>query len=180
MLVPVTHTEAELPNAMSTPLVVKPKISHLSTINAAPARKRMPLIPVPMPLILRLRKITTSLGPAWTTIPLVPETRTEATWPPPPSMVIPFVMVTAPYPAGSRASISPPAAVLEMAPAKVLQGAVRLQGLASSPTPETQVRLAWPCINKLPQATNVKMVNILVFMVELLFFLVVFIGSTAT
>ena len=39
--------------------------------------------------------------------------------------------------------ISPPAAVLEMATAKVLHGAVRLQGLASSPTPETQVRVAW-------------------------------------
>src|SRR5260221_12338906 len=37
--------------------------------------------------------------------------------------------------------ISPAGAGLEMAPAKVLQGAVRLQGLASSPTPETQVRL---------------------------------------
>jgi hypothetical protein len=32
---------------------------------------------------------------------------------------------------------------LEIAPAKVLQGAVRLQGLTSSPTPETQVRVAW-------------------------------------
>jgi hypothetical protein len=30
-----------------------------------------------------------------------------------------------------------------MAPAKVLQGAVRLQGLASSPTPDTQVLVAW-------------------------------------
>jgi hypothetical protein len=40
-------------------------------------------------------------------------------------------------------SISPFAAVLEMAPAKVLHGAVRLHGLASSPTPETQVRVAW-------------------------------------
>src|ERR1700744_5960600 len=58
-------------------------------------------------------------------------------------MVIDLVMVTAPKPPGSRQLISPPAAGLEMAPAKVLQGAVRLQGLASSPTPETQVRLAW-------------------------------------
>jgi hypothetical protein len=39
--------------------------------------------------------------------------------------------------------ISPPAAVFEIAPAKVLHGAVRLQGLTSSPTPETQVRVAW-------------------------------------
>jgi hypothetical protein len=32
-----------------------------------------------------------------------------------------------------------------MAPAKVLQGAVRLQGLTSSPTPETHVRVACAC-----------------------------------
>jgi len=37
--------------------------------------------------------------------------------------------------------ISPPAAVFEIAPGKVLHGAVRLHGLASSPTPETQVRV---------------------------------------
>jgi hypothetical protein len=37
----------------------------------------------------------------------------------------------------------PAAAVFEIAPAKVLQGAVRLHGLTSSPTPETQVRVAW-------------------------------------
>src|SRR6185312_17163477 len=103
----------------------------------------MPLIPVPMPLNRRFLKITTSLGPAWTTMPLVPLTRTEATCPPPPSMVMALVMVRAPYPAGSRASISPPAAVLEIAPANVLHGAVRLQGLASSPTPDTHVREAW-------------------------------------
>src|SRR5580765_5058736 len=57
-------------------------------------------------------------------------------------MLIDLVMVTAPKPPGSRQLISPEAAVLEMAPAKVLHGAVRLHGLASSPTPETQVRLA--------------------------------------
>src|ERR1700710_2319869 len=57
-------------------------------------------------------------------------------------MVIDLVIVTVPKPPGSRASISPPAAVLEIAPANVLQGAVRLHGLASSPTPETHVRVA--------------------------------------
>ncbi len=46
------------------------------------------------------------------------------------SMVIDLVMVTAPKPAGSRQLISPPAAVLEIAPAKVLQGAVRLHGFS--------------------------------------------------
>ena len=30
-----------------------------------------------------------------------------------------------------------------MAPAQVLHGAVRLQGLTSSPTPDTHVRVAW-------------------------------------
>src|SRR5688572_16983506 len=61
---------------------------------------------------------------------------------PPPSMVMLLVMVTAPKPPGSRTLIMPPAAVLLIAPAKVLQGAVRLHGLTSSPTPDTQVRVA--------------------------------------
>src|SRR4051812_36456542 len=38
----------------------------------------------------------------------------------------------------------PPSAVFEIAPANVLHGAVRLHGFASSPTPDTQVRVAWP------------------------------------
>src|SRR5947209_1242302 len=57
-------------------------------------------------------------------------------------MLIDLVMVTAPKPAESRQLISPEAAVFEIAPAKVLQGAVRLHGLTSSPTPETHVRVA--------------------------------------
>src|SRR5688572_26571156 len=60
-------------------------------------------------------------------------------------MVIDFVIVTAPNPPGSMTLISPAAAVLEIAPANVLQGAVRLQGLTSSPTPDTHVRVA--CAN---------------------------------
>src|ERR1700690_752803 len=60
-------------------------------------------------------------------------------------MLIGLVMVTAPKPPGSRTLISPAAEVFEMAPANVLHGAVRLHGLASSPTPETQVRVAWAC-----------------------------------
>ena len=75
-------------------------------------------------------------------MPLVPALRSEpnTSWQ---SMVIDFVMVSVPKPPGSSTLISPAAAVLEIAPAKVLHGAVRLHGLASSPTPETQVRLAW-------------------------------------
>src|ERR1700755_2063398 len=59
-----------------------------------------------------------------------------------PSREMDLVMVTAPNPPGSSASISPPAAVLEIAPGKVLHGAVREHGLTSSPTPEIQVRVA--------------------------------------
>src|SRR5215213_9407874 len=91
----------------------------------------------------RLRRVTTSLMPALTMMALVPETSTPARVGVA-SIVIDLVMVTPPNPPGSRALISPPAAVLLIAPANVLQGAVRLQGLASSPTPDTQVRVACP------------------------------------
>src|ERR1700704_2710955 len=57
-------------------------------------------------------------------------------------MLSDLVMVTVPKPPGSRQLISPLGAVFEIAPAYVLHGAVRLQGLTSSPTPETQVRVA--------------------------------------
>src|SRR6516165_6146058 len=74
-------------------------------------------------------------------IPFVPDTSTPAV-PTSQEMVSDLVMVRAPKPPGSRQLISPFTAVFEMAPAKVWQGAVRLQGLASLPTPETQVRVA--------------------------------------
>src|SRR5437763_16523864 len=73
--------------------------------------------------------------------PLTPDASIDPNVPPQ-SMVIDLVIVTVPKPPGSRQLISPPAAVFEMAPAKVLQGAVRLHGLTSSPTPETQERVA--------------------------------------
>src|SRR5262252_3747681 len=60
-------------------------------------------------------------------------------------MVMAFVIVTAPNPPGSKQLISPSGAVFEIAPAKVLHGAVRLHGLASSPTPDTHVRVACAC-----------------------------------
>jgi hypothetical protein len=44
-----------------------------------------------------------------------------------------------------------------MAPAKVLHGAVRLQGLASSPTPDTQVRVA--CAWALDAKANVQIMT---------------------
>src|ERR1700738_3070641 len=55
----------------------------------------------------------------------------------------------------------PPAWVLEMAPAKVLHGAVREHGLTSSPVPMTQVRMACACAgacskrNTNPAAQNI-------------------------
>src|SRR5688572_25784308 len=58
-------------------------------------------------------------------------------------MVIDLVMLMVPKPPGSRQLISPFVAVFAIAPAKVLHGAVRLQGLTSSPTPEIHVRVAW-------------------------------------
>src|SRR5437868_8641938 len=74
-------------------------------------------------------------------------------------MLIDLVTVTAPKPPGSSTLISPPAAVFEMAPAKVLHGAVRLHGLTSSPTPETQVRVAWANARELPRAQAMRARN---------------------
>ena len=151
LLTIVSVTNTPIPAAVFRlifmPFWVKPNIVQFSMCSARPDRNWTPFRPplgVPArPLILRFRKVTTAVAGAETTIPLVPATSTDATWPPPPSIVMAFVIVTAPKPPGSRALISPPAAVLEIAPAKVLQGAVRLHGLASSPTPETHVRVAW-------------------------------------
>src|SRR5690349_9260123 len=126
---------------MSMPLPVKPEMKQFSTLSCAPIRNRMPLTLVPRPLIDMPRRITLSPAPALTLIPLSPATKTDPKVPEQ-SIVIALVMVRAPNPPRSKQLISPPAAVLEMAPAKVLHGAERLHGLASSPRPETQVRLA--------------------------------------
>src|SRR5260370_21661833 len=92
-----------------------------------------------------------------------------------PSILIALVIVREPKPPGSRASISPPAAVFEIAPANVLQGAVQLHGLASSPTPDTQVRVA--CAWAMDAKANMKIaiasalrVNRNLFIWSLLFF----------
>src|SRR5215469_8300641 len=85
-------------------------------------------------------------------IPLVPDTSTPAMQHA--SIEIDLVMVTAPNPPGSSTSISPPGAVFEIAPANVLHGAVRLHGFASSPTPETQVRVACALAGVTPSAST--------------------------
>src|SRR3954471_14622759 len=120
-----------------------------------PDNKRAPLVPVPAPFSETSRIITTAeFGTAAATsftvmAPGEPADRMPARVPVP-LIVIDLVMVTTPKPPGSRTEISPLSAVLEMAPAKVLHGAVRLHGFASSPTPETQVRVAcaWAKVEK--------------------------------
>src|SRR6185295_4281183 len=117
---------------------------QFSTRRCLPARNLMPSSPEHAPLIDMLRKITSEVVVPFIMIPLVPAARIPARVPSP-LIVIDLVIVTAPKPPGSNTEISPQVAVLEIAPAKVLQGAVRLHGLASSPTPDTQVRVAWAC-----------------------------------
>src|SRR6202035_1271863 len=107
-------------------------------------RTLTPSPPVPRPSISRPSSTTWSVARAFTTMPPPPETSTPASKATE-LMVIDLVMVTAPKPPGSSTLISPAGAVLEIAPAKVLHGAVRLHGLASSPTPDTQVRVACAC-----------------------------------
>src|SRR5262245_21046060 len=116
-------------------------MTHLSTRSDLPELKLIPFVPVPSPWKTSPLSVTTSLAPAATVMPGVPETRTPAV-PTSQDTVMALVMVSPPKPPGSRQLISPPPAVLEIAPAKVLHGAVRLQGLASSPTPETHVLVA--------------------------------------
>src|SRR5215471_13412143 len=80
-------------------------------------------------------------------MPFVPDTSTPASvWSE--RIVSGLVIVRAPNPPGSSTLISPAAAVFEIAPAKVLHGAVRLHGLASSPTPDTHVRVACACASE--------------------------------
>src|SRR5688572_14674411 len=103
----------------------------------------MPSRPLPTPLMVRFFNTTWDVAGALTMTPVTRDARMPPRPGEPPSMVMDLVIVTAPKPPGSRASISPPVAVLLIAPANVLHGAVRLQGLASLPTPDTQVRVAW-------------------------------------
>src|SRR6185369_2619506 len=124
-----------------TPLPVKWWIVHRIMVTLPPPTICTPLRPVPRPSISRPSRTTLSGEAALTTMPFVPETSTPASIGSD-RIVIDLVMVTAPKQHGSRPLISPWAAVFEIATANVLHGAVRLHGLASSPTPETQVRVA--------------------------------------
>src|SRR6185503_16052344 len=130
------------------PWPVKPLIDTFSTESCFPARNLMPSRPFPAPFIDKLRRTILSLVPALMITPFTSEARIPASVPSP-LIVMDLVIVTAPNPPGSNTEISPLAAVFEIAPAKVLHGAVRLQGLASSPTPDTHVRVACACASEL-------------------------------
>src|SRR5262249_52012718 len=119
----------------------------------------MPRTPVQAPSRERALIVITSVLAALMTIAVTPAPRIEAKVPVP-SSVIDLVIVTAPKPPGSSASISPQGAVFEIAPAQVLHGAVRLQGLASSPTPETQVRVAWAWASETKATRNAAIARI--------------------
>src|SRR5438105_9819287 len=103
-------------------------------IPRVPTRVPQPAPQLPEPVRLRLRRRTVCSGSVANVVvkemlmAAAPLERIEAkiSWQ---SIVIDLVIVTAPKPPGSRQLISPLMAVLEIAPAKVLHGAVRLQGL---------------------------------------------------
>ena len=129
---------------------------------------------VPTPLMEMPRIVTKSVAATFMVKPLVLDAKVEANVPVP-SRVIDLVIVSAPKPPGSRASISPQAAVFEMAPAQVLHGAVRLHGLTSSPTPDTQVRVACAWVREANANIKVAIASILIvnrnlFIWSLLFF----------
>src|SRR5262245_11217508 len=101
-----------------------------------------PLLPVPCPSMSSPCSRTSEAPAALMVMPVVSAPSTPAVPVKGQLIVTDLVIVNMPKPPGSRQLISPPVAVLEMAPAKVLHGAVRLHGNESSPTAETQVRLA--------------------------------------
>jgi hypothetical protein len=79
-----------------TPFRVSPDMARFSIRRPLPETNLTPSSPVPTPLMRRLRRITWAVGPAWTVMPSRPAASTEATWPPPPSIVIDLVIVKVP------------------------------------------------------------------------------------
>src|ERR1044072_458645 len=124
-----------------TPLFENPWIFVFVIQTLLAATTRTPVKPIPAPLICSPSRMTSAVALLMVT-PVVRDARTPPTTPTH-RIVMDLPMVTAPKPAESRQLISPKVAVFEIAPAKVLHGAVRLHGLTSLPTPDTQVRVAW-------------------------------------
>src|SRR5208282_3422473 len=129
--------------AILTPKLVKFLMVELRMMTCPRPVMLTPLTPLPLPSKSKPLSMTLDVAVGrFTVMPFVPDTSTPPTPDTPQMMVIDLVIVTAPNPPGSRQSISPSVAVFEIAPAKVLHAAVRLHGLASSPTPEIHVRVA--------------------------------------
>src|SRR6266568_3481541 len=124
----------------------KLRIVHFSTWTDLAEWMRIPAPPGPCPSRSRPRKVTTSVVAAAMSTAMAPlvVVRMPAV-PASQEMVSDMKMATLPKSPASRQLISPPGLVLAMAPWKVRHGAVRLQGLALSPVPDTQVRADWAC-----------------------------------
>src|SRR5262249_40119003 len=137
---------------ISIPLVAQLLMKQSSTTSEPPVMNLTASNPVPSPSNVSPRSTTFEPAGAEITIPFVPVASTPAIQHP--SIEMDFVIVTAPNPPGSSTSISPPVAVLEIAPANVLHGAVRLHGLASSPTPDTHVLVACACASENAASTT--------------------------
>src|SRR6266446_2708668 len=116
--------------AMPAAVLLKRKlrIVHFSTCTDLAEKMRIPVPPLPCPSRSRPRKVTTSLAAALMkmAVALFVVVRTPAV-PASQEMVIALPMDTGPNSPGSRQLISPPGLVFTRAPAKVWQGAVRLQ-----------------------------------------------------
>src|SRR5262245_26993216 len=112
-------------------------------VTLAALRIWTPLVPDPCPSMSSPCSRTSEFAAVLMVMPFSPPVASTPAVPVEGQLIVTdLVIVTAPKPPGSRQLISPPSAVCEKAPAKVLHGAVRLHGLKSSPTAETQVRLA--------------------------------------
>src|SRR5256885_1290789 len=90
--------------------VLNRKMTQSSTLTVLAWRILIPLMPLQNPLMEIPLIVTTSVAAALMMIPLTREDRIDAQLPVP-SSVMDLVIVTAPKPAGSSASISPQAAV---------------------------------------------------------------------
>src|SRR5690606_26855030 len=161
-LIPIPHTLLTVEELTTTrvlaavgetliPAVLMPEVREPAMWSVRPPRTVIPpcgangqaTVPPGVPVMAKPRRITSWLAGALTTIEDGLALFTVALAPVA-SMVIALVIVRGPKDPLSNTLIWPPVAVLSNASANVRQGAVREQGLASLPVPETQVRVAPP------------------------------------
>src|SRR6266702_601893 len=156
------------------PPLRKLRIVLFSTWTSWACKILIPTVPLPCPSISRPRKVTTSVVAALIVMPelLKPTGSRTPAVPASHEMVTEKVMVTMlmpkspgvalPKSPGSRQLISPPGSVFASAPAKVLQGEVRLQGFISSAVvmPETHVRVDPACAGEAARNGNASAVRV--------------------